>query len=287
MNPRIQWLVSSMISILLVGGGIAFADNQNPFSVDFYTRYVPKTDVKDQDGKLTWTKISLRLGYHHDFDNGIPLKFTIGPDHYIFEDTSSSAVVPDEVKSRGIRLGTELPFAADGQFRFGFEINPTFQTAKDIGFDSDAFRFNFTPTFIYKNDSGFKLVVGAKIRPEYEMIALPVFGFDYQVNDKLAFHLISDHPSVAYQLTENNTLKWECDYTFDEFEVIDGPQDDSIIQAQDFATGIAIEHSFNKHIAASLGAGEVFDRILKYQNDLGKVVPDSGVYARVGVEAKF
>ena len=274
--------------LLSFGSALPCFAGENPFSVKFRTKYMLSSDVEHQSGDLEMFKISLRLGYQRTLPNDRPFYINIGPDHYIVDDTSG-ADMPDEFKSRGIRAGTEvgLPFMEDDRYSFGLELNPTFQTAKDIGFAGDAFRFNFSTFVKFRGDDDFAWVAGANIRPEYEMVAVPIFGFDYRVNDKIFVHLVSDEPKISYLVNETTTVNWDFDRTFDEFEVTGDSNKGAIVQLQEFTTGLSLEHQFNKNIGASVGAGGAFNRILKYQNDTGKAVLENGLYISLKVDANF
>ncbi len=283
----LRYSLIALIMSLFTPADFCFAD-ENPFYVKFNGRYSPSVDVKDQDGEIEYSKISLRLGFHKTLDNGLPFYVNIGPDHYIFKESDIN-ILPPDAKSRGLRLGTEfhLPFVEDDRYSLGIELNPTFQSAKEVGFDGDAFRFNFSTFIKFRTENDFVWVLGANIRPQYDMVALPIVGFNYRVNDKLSFNLVSDAPNISYEVTEKTKLLWEFDYTFDEFEQVGGGRDGSILQVQDFATGLGIEHKFNDHISSSVGMGGDFDRIIKYQDENGKVVPENGVYFKVKVNASF
>ncbi|OGX07383.1 MAG: hypothetical protein A2Z88_03870 [Omnitrophica WOR_2 bacterium GWA2_47_8] len=278
--------VLSLLTVLSLNSPAA-ENNENPFSAKLSVRYSPEVDIKDQSGELQYAKIVLRLGYQKILENGTPVYINIGPDHYIL--TENSAVnLPPDAKSRGIRVGTELnvPFV-DDHFLLGLELNPTFQTAKEVQFDSDGFRMRFSTFLKYKADNGLVWVLGANVRPGYEMPVLPIFGFNYQLNDKISINLVSDAPNVSYALTDKTKLLWEFDYTFDEFEIIGGSLDGSTLSIQDFATGAGIEHTFNDHVAVKAGFGGVFNRIIKYEDAPGKVVPENGVYFSVKADVHF
>ena len=178
-------VLSLPLFLILICCSNGFAD-ENPFSVKLRTRYMFSSDARGQDGDVEMAKLRLRIGYQKQLENNQLFWANIGPDHYIITEHLSSDL-PAEAKSRGIRLGTELnmPFVEQDNYFLGFEINPTFQTTKGVAFDGDAFRFNFSAYVKYKTDNDFAWVLGANIRPEYDLVALPIFGFNYHVNDKL------------------------------------------------------------------------------------------------------
>ena len=267
---------------------ILHAENENPFFVALKGRYMPASDAKGQSGDITMGKIGLRIGYKKEAEDGKMFYATIGPDHYIVDD-NTAANIPSDIKSRGIRIGKDfdLPLVEDNRYLFGLELNPTFQSANDVSFNGDAFRFKFSPTIKFKGENGFEWVVGANIRPEFDFVAVPIFGVNYHVNDKLFINLVSDAPNISYALTEKTKAKIEFDYTLDEFEVTKGSRDGAMVSLQDFATGLALEHSFTKNINASVGVGGVFNRILKFEDGTGKAVLDNGIYAGLKVNAAF
>ena len=278
-----------LVFLVLVFLGITnlFAE-ENPFFVKFKTRFMLAADAQDQSGDIQLTKIKLRLGYQKELENGRPFYVTIGPDHYIADD-STAANIPDEFKSRGIRIGTEfdMPLVADDRYSWGWELNPTFQSAKKQSFDGETFRFNFSTFGKFKGDNDLVWVLGANVRPEYDLVVLPIFGVNYKLNDKISLNLVSDEPNIAYLLNDDTKILLEFDYTLDEFEVTDDTNKGAILQMQDFATGVGVEHSFNNNFLASVGVGGVFNRILKFQNETGKAVLDDGLYLNVKMDARF
>ena len=265
---------------------ILFAE-ENPFSIVNKASYTFKSDVNDQPGTFQESLWSIRLGYHHIMANGMPLDIKIGGNHYFFKETTS-VDIPEKAKARGAWISSRFPIPSmDQRFLFGLELNPVFQNAKGAKFDTDAFRFNFSPTFIFKRDKDFEFVIGAKIRPRYDKVVLPIIGFNYQATDKLSFNLVSDEPSIDYKITDKTKLFWGFNYLLDEFEVTAGSLDGSILEVQNFTTGAGIEHQFNNHFVIRSEVGGVFDRIIKYQDDNGKLVPKPGVYFKLSLDAHF
>ena len=287
-----MWKISFIILLIVFNfinlSGFQASAEENPFSVKFNGRYSPKVDVDGQAGELEYTKVTLRLRYQKTLENGYPFYINIGPDHYIFNE-STAVSLPADAKSRGIRLGSEIdvPFVDDERFLLGFELNPTFQTSNEYGFDGDGFRFNFSTFLKFNEDDDFVWVLGAKIRPEYDMVVLPIFGFNYRLNDQISFNLVSVDPNISYTFTDKTKLLFEFDYTFDEFEEIGDALDGSILQIQEFAAGVGFQHTFNEHISSSIGVGGVFDRLIKYQDGKGKVSPENAVYFKAKVDAAF
>ncbi len=288
-----SWYFTEVALVLLLNlvlnPAAGFAGEKNSVSAEIWANYILPSDVKDQTGKITENGFFIRLGYHHLMANDLPFDIKAGGDHYFFKN-DTVVDLPEKAKARGAWVKSEipLPFINDNRYLFGLELNPMFQSAKGTDFDGDAFRFNFSPVFIFKNDeANFEFVVGAKIRPEYDKVVLPVLGFNYKVNDKLSVNLVSDNPNIAYQITDRTRALWEFNYIVDEFEVTEGPRDGAIIELQNFTTGLGLEHNFNKNFRGRLSAGGVFDRIIKYQDDTGKVVPEPSVYFSLDLKVNF
>src|SRR5262245_28670470 len=192
---------------------------ENPFFVRMGGRYSPAVDVSSQPGECEVGKLLLRIGYRSKFADGRPYYASIGPDHYIFEETTT-VPLPAGAKSRGLRFGTELnlPFLDDGRDLLGVELNPTFQTTNTVGFNAHAFRVNFSTFLKIKGENDFSWIIGARIRPNYDKSVLPMFGINWHPTEKVFINLVSEEPNIAYSLTDKTSLLWEFDYTFDEFE---------------------------------------------------------------------
>ena len=180
----------------------------------------------------------------------------------------------------------------DERFLLGLELNPTFQSVSDFAFSRSAFRFKSSIMLKYKDPDDPKAlewVLGVNFRPDYDFLVLPIVGFNYRMTEKIMVNLVSDSPNISYALTEKTKLIAEFDYTMDEFEQTssDKPNKGSILSIQDFAAGLGVKHEFNEHLKASVGAGGVFTRIIKFQDGVGKVVPENGPYISAKVSAKF
>lgn len=263
---------------------------ENPFSVNLKANYIFESDIQSQPGEVSEYGFFIRLGYHRAIADNIPLDIKIGGDHYFF-DENTPIDFPGKAKYRGMWIKSELPVYGvnDDQYLIGLELNPAYSNAKGTAFDTDAFRFNFSPVLIFRRgeESRFEFVAGARVRPEYDKPVLPIIGFNYQATDKLFFNLVSDEPNVSYKLTDQTKVFWGVDYLLEEFEVTTGSLDGSIIEYQNFTTGVGLEHKFNEHFMVRGDVGGTFDRIIKFQDGSGKIVPEAGISFNLNLNARF
>lgn len=257
-------------------------------TVTFSTRTMPSSDIESQDGDIDIVETAFGWEYEFKAFDKMPVELSIDAGVINLDNDGISVELPAHLKSRSLGLGVKLPapFLDEEHFFTGWEIYPTMNTEGDT-FDGGAFRMPMRAYLIYRRDENFILIGGVTVRPDYDTTVLPVLGLIYKPNDRLSFNLASDDPHIAYELTDKARLRWDFDYTFEEYEVNRGDSEDVVLKFQDASTGIGIECDYMEYVKAGISVGYVFNRRLEYEDGEGKVLPEGDVYVRAQIMANF
>ena len=111
----VQFFIIFLFALLSCSNLLA---EENPFQVTLDTKITPLSDVEAQGGEIEIFEAHFRIiGDFKIFDD-IPLKASIGGNHYVIEDEVTAILIPDSLKSRGLRLTTRFPLPFDDYDRF-------------------------------------------------------------------------------------------------------------------------------------------------------------------------
>ena len=251
-------------------------------------KFMPGVDIDATNSNIKM--IESAFDYSHEFKIGGQLPLTLS---FNYTNTGIDQNLPIDLPShlirRGFGVGTKFPVPfveKNDRFFVGFDIFPTF-VSDNKSIESKAFRIPFRAYFIDKQSEEFLWVLGAKIRPEYDSMVLPIIGFNYTPNDRLTFHLASDDPNISYKLTDTARLRWEFGLENEEYEVTRDNQVNVVLRNQYYSTGLGLQYDYYENVQVDLSVGGVFGRHLEYADDSGKVIPDSGMYAGLGLSSNF
>jgi len=188
---------------------IALAEEK--IQIDVKTKFAPSADVESRSGEVRVFETHIRISTHFVAFDEIPIKASIGGNHYFISDDLSFKF-PASLKSRGLHVDAHipLPIEEEGQYFFGFGINPTFQTAKGANFDPSGFRIRTRAYLVYKGSEDLILEGGATYRSEYDWEIFPYLGLHYQFNDEILFQINSTETEIMskinYQWDEKKHL---------------------------------------------------------------------------------
>ena len=250
------------------------------------SRYIFNSDPSAGSGHLSVNES--RFDFSKDFKiRELPL--TVG---FTYRETGINenldANLPSRLVAEEFQLGTRfpLPFMDSEHYFVGVDIFPSMYT--DSGdFTSSAFRIPFRTYLIYKKDENFILVLGVKIRPEFDSVAIPVIGLIYKPNDRLTFNLASSDPSITYKIDDKLTALVELNENIDEYEVTRNGQEGVVFKFNESSVGGGFKYAFTKNIEAQWTTGGVFGRYMEYRDKVDKTVPDAGIYTSFKLSAKF
>lgn len=281
MFMRIILRQSGLMAIL-----IFFAFVINAFSqteIDSYLRYIPSRSVDAMSGKIEIMESSSEYRYELKAFDKLPVKFSFDTQYIGIEDTVE-VELPAHLIGLTTDIETTLPFFKFSHTYFRLGISPAFY-ADDTSFTASAFRLPTRYFLIHQPNSKWTFLAGVAVYPDYEFEVLPILGFIYKPNRKLTFNIIPKRPDISYLLNERVTLFAEGGAAFNkEFEVKRDNSKNVVLRYQEGRIGSGIKYKFNKYIQSSLSIGGVFNRTLKYRDNLGKVNIKDGIYTEFRLE---
>ena len=215
------FIIVFVISITLCPNSSA-ADQKN-FSFTQQLRYINKSDAKNGSGEFSSNRTSLTLSSNYKFYDKIPVELGFRLRHFNLND-DSSVDLPDTLQVRVVNLGMRFPapFVEGDHVFMGIDLMPQWNSAGDHNFASEAFRFNFVPSLIYKESDNLIFACGLWVRPQYDNILVPFFGIRYKPNERLSFNFLTAEPNISYEVTKRTKISLEFDFLSHEFEVTEG-----------------------------------------------------------------
>jgi hypothetical protein len=286
--------ILSVSKVLMLGCMAAILMSPQVFSEEGSTRallesrYISESDVDAQSGQLTIAET--RFSFEHEFklDNGMPITVSFLDKHT--EINSDVAVyLPSKLEGRSLGLGVKFPAPCTESENYfvGLDVFPSMYTDGWSETSSSAFRMPGRAYLIYKRDENFIVIAGLSIRPGFDTTVLPLIGFIYRPNDQWEFNFSSDNPNVKYQLSDKTKVLLEADIINDEYEVTHNGEKGRVLFYRELSTGIGLEHNFTDSITGLVSFGGVFSRMVKYEDDNGKIRPDAGMYVKARLSVHF
>jgi len=263
----------------------------SPWAVSQQTDYVFERKVHAQEGRFLIGRAGLSLKREYRFENGLPLEFFLGWDHFAIYDRTP-VDLPASLQSKGLSIGTKIPmpFVEDKRFFLGLDAGSYFQTAKDHGFDRDAFRMKSRIYGIYREQEKARLILaaGVMVYSGYEdQTVLPFIGFKYDLNDRWSVNFLSNEPFIAYRMNDRTRWKWQLGGYRDEFEVVSGSRKGDVVKINEFHAAMGFEHDFLNGMRFEILGGWAFNRKYEYHKTAGKVVPEDGAFIGYAFKASF
>ena len=266
----------------------------NVFSMDpastvtLETRYLTESDVEAQSGQLSISETKFSFRHEFKLENGMPLALSLQTKHLDIN-SDVGVYLPSNLVSRTLGLGVKFPapFTESENYFIGLDIMPSFFTDGWDKTSASSFRVPGRAYLIYKKDDNCIVFAGLSIRPNFDTKVLPLIGFIYRPNEKWELNFSSDNPQITYNLTEKSKLFWEADIVNDEYEVEYNSVKGRVLFFREISTGAGFKHDFSKAISSLISAGCVFNRMIRYEDDNGKIQPDAGVYIKARLNINF
>ena len=254
------------------------------FRLDSYTRFMPSRKVDAQSGKVELIGASGEYSYEFKVFDKLPVKVSLDNEYIGIED-SVSVDLPAHLVGIGTDIETTLPFFNFHETYFRLGIAPSYYS-DDLEARSSAFRIPMRYFLIHRPNDKWTFIAGVAVYPDYEDEVWPILGFIYRPNEKLEFNLVPKSPNITYFLNDKLALFAEGGITSDEFEVTRNNVKNVVLCYKETRLASGIKYKINPHIKASLSAGGVFNRFLKYRDDQGKVHIKNGFYSefRLGID---
>jgi hypothetical protein len=285
-------LVLFIIAVVLALSSLAGAETENKEEsfayqeFDSYLRYMPSRSIKTTSGKVEMIRSGNTYNYGFKAFGKLPVKLSLDTEYISIENTLRHVELPAHLVGLSGGIETTLPFfrCKNTYFRLGLE--PSFYS-DDADFKSSAFRIPSYYYLIYLPNSKWIFLSGIAVYPDFEDEVLPIVGFIYKPNDKLSFNIVPKRPNITYALNNRVSLFTEGSLALNkEFEVKRDNAENVVLTYKETRLGSGIKFRFNRYIQASVSAGGLFKRRLRYRDNQGKVDIKDGLYTEFRVEIK-
>lgn len=257
-------------------------EDTTPFTYESYFRYLPKSKVSHQSGKVGVMDTMSEYSYEYKLFARLPLELSF-QHQYIGVNNSTVVKLPAHLTSFGFGLDVTFPFlnVKDTYFRIG--VSPSFNT-DNWSFYENSFRIPQRYFAIYRPDKKFTAILGFAVFPRYRTVFLPIAGIIYKPNDKWLFNLVPSRPTIEYKFSDKLTLFCEYGGSMEEFVVTKDDLKGTALEYEEQHAGAGLRYNFTKEIMASVACGGKFNHRLQYRDSLGKVKVESGFYSEFRVE---
>ncbi len=275
-----------MLSGIFAISAMAAQVSQEEFSVSIGSRHVYATDVHATDKELSVSET--KFSATEEFKVGrVPLSLYLNNQHIgINEDIPLG--LPTQLVATTVGLGVKvpMPFTESDLYYLGIDVLPSMYR-DDWDWQSGSFRIPFRVYGIYRKSESLIWVAGAYVRPEFEDAVLPIIGLRWVPNDKWEVNMLSDEPNVTYKLNDQWSALAEMGFQNGEYEVTRGREENVILQYKSTSFGGGLKYALTENWGAKLSVGAVTGRQIRYRDNLGKVVPDAGLYTEFKLNGKF
>ncbi len=268
-----------------------YALEKNGLSISQSSRVAIKSNVADSDGEFSSAEYRLNVEKEYIILDRLPLTTALSIRHIQINNTSTIDL-PSSLETKNIytRFFIPMPLVDDDRYYLGIDLAPGYNTASGHGFESDAFRFNFGTSIIYRNKKKLMIVAGIMFRLQYDNSVIPFIGFKYKVNNRLDLNFLSLNPNISYKLNDKSRVLFELNILANEFEITKGNRHGQILRAYGFDAGIGYEHKISEDFTGKLSIGSTLDRRFEYLVNGHKgdrIKPKNSIYIGYNLKKKF
>ncbi len=262
----------------------AISEYTTTFKHEFesYARFMPASKVKHMPGKLEIVNSEAEYSLEVKLFGQLPIQFSIDQ-KYIGVDNTTSIDFPAHLLGLTFDVETTLPFFTFQNTYFRFGVSPSFYTDQ-WSYPTSAFRVPSRYFLIYQPDGKWTFIAGVAVYPDYKDEVGPILGFIYKPSEKLIFNIIPTRPTITYNLNDTVSIFAEGGFSSDEFEVTRNNIKGVVLMYDDAFAGGGLGLKLGKYVQASLSAGGVFGRSLKYRDKRGKANIKDGMYSEFRVD---
>jgi len=275
--------------LVLTSADAATENKEDRFSyqkMDSYLRYTPARGIKTTSGKVEFIESGNTYNYGFKAFGKLPVKLSLDEKYIGIENTLTNVELPAHLVGLSAGIETTLPFLGVNNTYLRLGVSPSFYT-DDAELESSAFRIPSYYYLIYRPNPRWTFLSGIAVYPDFEDEVLPILGFIYKPNDRLAFNIIPKRPNITYILNDKVSAFAEGGLALNsEFEVKRDNSENVVLSYRETRLGTGLEFKLNRYIQASLSAGGMFGRRLKYRDNQGKVDIKDGLYTEFRVEIK-
>ena len=253
-----------------------------PYELDSYVRYMPSRGARSQAGKVAVTDSASEFSYDFKAFGKLPVEFAAGT-RYIGIHNTTGVKLPARLTQVSAGVETTLPFFFDKTY-FTLGAAPSFYT-DNWNLNSASFRIPQRYFFIYQPDQKWIFICGVGVFPGFEDVVVPILGFIYKPDSRLTFNIVPSRPEITYALNDKLTLLLEAEISEDEFEVDKDNLKNVVLEYNEMHLGTGFKYQINKYIKSSVSAGCIFNRSIKYRDEnLGKVGIKNGLYTELRLD---
>ena len=251
-------------------------------AADTYVRYMPSRSLDSQPGKISIIDSASEFSYDFKAGEKLPIELSLNT-RYISLNANEAIAVSLPAKLTGIGFGVQatLPTYIDKMY-FRLRVLPTFNS-DNWNLNGSTLRIPTHSFLIYQPSEQWIFIGGVAVYPREQSPVLPIAGFIYKPNDRLAFNIIPT-PSITYAINKNVTAFLDGDMSSTEFKVNKDGYKGAILSYNEIHLGAGLDLKVNKNINSSFSFGRMFNRNLKYRDSLGKVTMKNDYYTEFRVE---
>ena len=265
-----------------LGRVIAIKEDELPYELDSYVRYMPSCSVDAKSGKVAVTDSASEFSYDLKVFGELPVELAIGS-RYIGINNTTSVKLPAHLTQISFGVETILPFFFDKTY-LTLGLAPSFYS-DSWNFNSSTFRLPQRYFFIHQFDKKLTFICGVGVFPSFKDVVEPILGFIYKPDGRLTFNITPSKPEITYVFNDKLTLLLEADMSEDEFEVTKDNLKNTVLEYNEMHLGAGVKYQVNKYIQSSISGGYIFNRSIKYRDDdLGKVGIKNGLYTELRVD---
>lgn len=258
-------------------------EENQPFEIDYFTKYLPSRKVNAMPGEIGVTESACELSYEWNVLNTLPVELSLEAQYFSINNTTR-VTLPSHLNGLTAGIETTLPFFNFDKTYVRVGVSPAFY-ADTWDFDSSSFRIPFHSFLIYQFNNRWTFIAGVGVFPDFENKILPIAGFIYKPNTRLTFSIVPKNPNVSYVLNPRVTLFVEDGSLLNtEFEVKKDNLENVVLKYNETRLGTGIKYKFNKFIQSAVSVGAIFNRSLEYRDSLGKVDIKNGMYTEFKIE---
>jgi hypothetical protein len=265
-----------------LGRVIAIKEDELPYELDSYLRYMPSSGANCQSGKLAITEGASEFSYDAKLFGELPVELALGT-RYIGINNTTAVELPSRLTQISTGVETILPFFFDKTY-LTVGVAPSIYSY-NWKVSSSSFRIPQRYFLIHQPNDKLTLVCGIQVFPDSEDVVSPILGFIYKPNDKLSFNITPSQPEIAYSFNDRWSVLLQADMSDDEFEVKKDNMKNVVLEYNEMHLGTGVRYQPNKYIQSSLSAGYIFNRSIEYDDDnLGKVSIRDGIYTELRID---
>jgi len=265
-----------------LGHVVAIKQDDSPWELDSYVRYMPSRGAHAQSGRVAVTDSASELSYDMKVFGELPVELAIGS-RYIGINNTTSVTLPAKLTQISFGAETTFPFFFDKTY-FTVGLAPSFYS-DNWSINPSSFRIPQRYFLIYQANQKLVFICGVGVFPDFDDVVEPILGFIYQPNDRLTFNITPSKPEITYDLNDKLTLLLEADMSSNEFEVDKDNLKNVVLEYNEMHLGTGFKYQVNKNIQSSVSGGYIFNRSIKYRDDdLGKLSIKDGLYTEFRVD---